>query len=128
MNIGVVLIALSVLIMAWALERIFTRIQTVERHIIGLRKRIKTIEKRVMKGKTSTAKPSTATRTIGFAPQNTNPKPKQKSMPTETVCSFCGTKYSMELDKCPKCNHINIEKYRVRRNTSSKNADEDLDI
>lgn len=132
MNIGVVFIAFSVLIMAWALERIFTKMQTVERHLKGLRKRVKMIEQQVIKRGSQNSKSSGARTTIGMsATQNATSfaKPKQKPSPGETVCTFCGTKYSMELDKCPKCNHINIEKYRLKKRTPQHKAeDDDFDI
>ena len=132
MNIGVVLIAFSVLIMAWALERIFTKMQTMERHLKGLRKRVKMIEKRVVKGGSQNDKPSRVKTAVGASSTQSATsfsKPKQKAPAGETVCTFCGTKYSMELDKCPKCNHINIEKYRLKKRTPQHKAeDDDFDI
>ena len=132
MNIGVVLIAFSVLIMAWALERIFTKMQTVERHLKGLRKRVKMIEQRVVKRDSQSGKSLRTKTAVGPSPAQSATsfsKPKPKAPAGETVCTFCGTKYSMELDKCPKCNHINIDKYRLKKHTPQYNdADDDFDI
>ncbi len=118
MDVEIILIALSILLIAWALERIFGKIQSVERHISGLRKRVKAIEQRVAKVSSQSQQAQRGTekrRVIGAPAQTTQVKKSEKELPATTVCAFCGTEYDMSLNKCPKCHHINIEKYRLQR-------------
>ena len=134
MNIEVILIAVSVLLIAWALERIFTKVQSVDRHIRGLRRRVKAIEKRIMSSASSSSEsPRVKRAPIGATPANPKKtptaaqlrtQPKQKTI-KQTVCAFCGTKYDAELQKCPKCNHINIEKYRIQKSSSNAPGTDD---
>jgi len=47
--------------------------------------------------------------------------------PKTVVCAFCGTEFPADADKCPNCNHINIEKYRMKKKPQSS-SDDDMDI
>ncbi len=139
MDIQIILIAIVILIMAWALERIVAKTQNLEKHIAGLRTRLNNLEKRltsaaVQPGQTvqnyytATAKPSVATR-----PAKASSRKKKKfsadsdSDKNTVVCPFCGTEFDINLDRCPNCHHINIEKYKIRRKDSSAESD-DFDL
>jgi len=132
MEIQTIILAFTLLLVSWALERVFARLQSVERHVGAMRKRLNAIEQRLL----GVVKPSTSNINIqrqqrpqkSQTAQNSQPPSRPSASeepPTITeqlsssgekvVCSFCGTQFDIGLDKCPKCSHINIEKYKVKR-------------
>ena len=137
MNFEIILVSFSVLLIAWALERLFAKIQSMERHIKGMRSRVNSMERRISKSppastsvqqRTTRTQPQTrpaSTRPITPTPQQ---KPTKPTSSNTIVCAFCGTEFDVASDKCPNCNHVNIEKYRVKRVSKSAPSDDDLDI
>ncbi|MCD6595750.1 hypothetical protein J7L68_08780 [bacterium] len=138
MNIQIVLIAFSILIIAWALERMFTKIQSMERHVKGMRSRVNILEKRILassKKSTPEYKPSKVRQQKPRRTVSHTQSPKSATSfaaikpdnPKTVVCAFCSTEYPADADKCPKCNHVNIEKYRIKKKPQSS-SDDDMDI
>lgn len=140
MGIEILILALAILMIAWALERILLRLMTIERHVIGMRKRLNDVEFRIV-SKTKYGKSRTITeqKREPVAPQKVQsissvtdefkpgPLPEIEEISGDTyICAFCGTEYDVNFDKCPKCNHINIEKYRVHRKDDITNEDFDI--
>lgn len=114
MEFQIVIIAICILLVSWALERILRKMQTLERHVQGFRTRINFLEQRIV-GMSK----SFAVDTISTVSSSTEvPKTYiegQTSHGGKTECQFCGEIYDEDMDKCPKCNHINIEKYRLKK-------------
>ena len=141
MGIQIILISFSILILAWALKRMLAKIQSMERHIKGMRSRVNLLERRLTsttKKFTPEYKPSkprqqtrSVTKNIGATEHTTKPMKTSRAVkpekPKVVVCPFCGTKFPADADRCPNCNHINIEKYRVKRKSQSS-PDDDIDI
>ena len=138
MDIQIVLIAIVILIIAWALERIVAKIQNIEKHIAGIRTRINNLEKRLtatsqMVSPTNPgyySRPQQPQRASSSAGRSSTSRTHRRisasaSSKNTVVCPFCGTEFDAELDKCPKCHHINIEKYKIKSKSSST---DDIDI
>ncbi|RKZ31612.1 hypothetical protein DRQ33_06925 [bacterium] len=126
MTIEIVIISLAILIIAWALEKVFARLQSMERHMHGMRSRVKNIERRLTHEKEPTkpqayTPPTQTQRTTAFTSKSKSvdsaipPESANSSSANQSVCAFCGAEFDKGLDKCPKCHHINIEKYRVQK-------------
>ena len=139
MDIQIILIGFVILVMAWALERIVAKTQNLEKHILGLRSRLNNLEKRLASASQSPAsvaqsyysatRPSKARKAAPSPsrPSPTRTKPSPATSARTVVCPFCGAEYDISLDRCPKCHHINIEKYKVKKGGSSPGSD-DFDI
>jgi len=135
MNTEILFMGFAILVVAWALTRILSKTTSLERHVSGMRKRLNELEQRLVSNARLRGISNTAAQTIkmqGAAPASSHDMPTQAKSPSraasgiDTTCAFCGEKFDIGLEKCPKCNHINIEKYRVRRK-SDKGAD-DFDV
>ena len=142
MDIQIILIAIVILVMAWALERIVAKTQNLEKHIAGIRTRINNLEKRLTAASQTVSptnpsyysrpqqpaqQPQRASSSAGRSSISRTHRRTSASASSKNavVCPFCGTEFDAELDKCPKCHHINIEKYKIKSKSSSA---DDIDI
>jgi len=135
MNIEIMLMAFAILIVSWALTRILSKTTSLERHVVGMRKRLNELEQRLVSSARLKAMHGAGTqqaKTAGMpqaVPERVPPQPKTSSQSASgisTICAFCGEKFDIGLEKCPKCNHINIEKYRIRRKSDGDEGSFDI--
>jgi len=146
MDIQVIIVAFSVLTIAWALERLFAKIQSMERHIKGIRARLNRIERQSSNPKQKTESTYRQTLQPNQTRKSTQPQPQQQTITPQqqqsnsqhetgprqqtsqqvnsrtgktVICSFCGVEFDFDLTKCPSCHHINIEKYRIHKKDTS---------
>ena len=135
MDIQIILIAIVILVMAWALERIVAKTQNLEKHILGLRTRLNNLEKRITSASQSPSAvaqsyySSSRPRQTSKNVPPTTPKPRNSGVRATSgkntvICPFCGTEYDADLDRCPKCHHINIEKYKVKKSAPPADTDD----
>ncbi len=142
MDIQIIIVAFSVLIIAWALERLFAKMQSIERHIKGIRARLNRIERRSSQQAKTPEAAYRQTRQQSQPRKSPQPQQRPTSPHRETrpqvsspsgkkvICSFCGAEFDFDLTKCPSCQHINIEKYRIRKAEESdlQSSDAEFDI
>jgi predicted Zn-ribbon and HTH transcriptional regulator len=104
MSLEIVLLAITILIMLWTLERIFAKLQSVERHVKGMRNRLNALEHRVVSNSRVQLNEQSAN-----VYQASVQKPTSKTI-IMAVCGHCGTEFDANLDRCPKCKRENIDK------------------
>ncbi|MBN1754816.1 hypothetical protein JW877_01250 [bacterium] len=141
-EIEIIIIAVVILVIAWIITRLNSQISQLKDDINLLRKRLLILNTRLDKAGSGTfparseqdksrnaygidADSSENWESNNLAPQVKNYLEQKEKSGTQTICSKCGKEYSPELDKCPKCHYINVEKFGLRtfgQDNSAKDA------
>ncbi len=96
MDIQVIIIAFTILIVAWALVKILDKIKAIDEEISELRIKIIGLDRKFHKF---------------LAMQNINLSPDEQNENVVVHCPICGAEFDRKLDKCPKCGVLNLEKF-----------------
>lgn len=120
MDISLVIISITTLFIAWALARIISRIQGLEKHMKNLKSRIQSIEKARSSQYQTGQQVGMFKPGDDIAPQT--PSGQTGKVGAKFLCPFCKFEYDSSLDRCPRCHHLNIEKIRSGRSGGSKSA------
>lgn len=117
MDISLVIISVTILFLAWALERITSRIRGLEKHMKNFRSRLQTIEKSLPSQQYQQAQQGGLFKTAVDESQLT---PQTQKTASKIFCPFCKFEYDISLDRCPRCHHLNIEKIKAGRSGGGK--------
>ncbi|MBN2541394.1 hypothetical protein JXI42_00855 [bacterium] len=130
MAIEIIIFGIAILLLTWVVVKINNNIKELHDQIELLKKRISVINSRLVNI------PAYNSKNIDRVETNTlrstdDPKrywnkdnkeaqveqylETKHKLGLKTVCSHCGEEYDPELDKCPQCHYLNVEKFGIQK-------------